>query len=260
MNSPHRARKRFGQHFLSDGGIINDIVDAIAPRSDDILVEIGPGRGEMTQPLAASGALLHAIEFDRDLVAQLRTTLRDYDNVRIHEADALKFDFSTLGENLRVVGNLPYNISTPLLFHLMDFIDRIADLHLMLQKEVVDRMAAVPGTKSFGRLTVMLGCQLQVVPLFDVPPGAFSPPPKVMSSVVALRPLPPGTFVVVDPGKLSALLAAAFGRRRKTLRNALKGIVNSEQLAAAGIDPGLRPEQIEIARWVELANSLERVL
>lgn len=260
MNSPHRARKRFGQHFLSDAGVINDIVSAVAARSDDTLVEIGPGQGAITRPLAASGAELHAIEFDRDLAAQLRVTFQDFENVHIQEADALKFDFATLGDNLRIVGNLPYNISTPLLFHLIQYSERIADLHLMLQKEVVDRMAASPGGKSFGRLTVMLGCHMQVMPLFDVPPDAFSPPPKVMSSVVALRPLPPRTFDVRDSRKLSALLAAAFGKRRKTVRNALKGIVDPDQLAAAGIDPGQRPEEIAIGSWVMLANSANDLL
>jgi len=256
MSRSHQARKRFGQHFLSATSVINDIVESIAPNVDDTLVEIGPGHGAITVPLADTGARLHAVEFDRDLVSPLRDKFAGYDNVTIHEADALKFDFASLGPQIRVVGNLPYNISTPLLFRLIDFKDHIRDLHFMLQKEVVDRMAAAHGNRSYGRLTIMLGCHMQVQPLFDVPPESFTPPPKVMSSVVALRPQPDDVYQVSNNEQFASLVVQAFTKRRKTVRNALRGVASEDQLASAGIDPGTRPEQISIAQWVTLANNL----
>ena len=252
----HRARKRFGQHFLTSDEAIADIVAAIAPLDGQTIVEIGPGRAAITAPLAASGASLHAIEFDRDLVTKLERRFHDRNNVTIHEADALQFDFSSIGDRLRVVGNLPYNISTPLLFHLLSFRNNVADMHFMLQKEVVDRMSATPGNKDYGRLTVMLGCRLEVVALFDVAPGAFTPAPKVMSSVVRLRPLPEGQFDIVDEALLERIVRQAFSRRRKTLRNALEGQAGEAALQAAGIDPGKRPEQIPVTDWIGLANEL----
>ena len=252
----HQARKRFGQHFLSATGVVSDIINAVAAKPDDILVEIGPGLGALTVPLANTGAELHAIEFDRDLAAPLRKKFADFDNVTIHECDALKFDYATLGDDIRIVSNLPYNISTPMLFRLIEYKQHIRDLHLMLQKEVVDRMAAAPGSKRYGRLSIMLGCHMQVQPLFDVPPDAFSPPPKVNSAVVALRPLPDSAFQVLNHGEFSALVTKAFSKRRKTVRNALKGLANDEQLLEAGIDPGSRPEQIAIRNWVALTNRL----
>jgi len=252
----HQARKRFGQHFLTEPDVIEMIVAAVAPAPSEIIVEIGPGEAALTEPLSALAFELHAIEFDRDLAATLRTRFAGRENVRIHEADALKFDFCTLGEDLRIVGNLPYNISTPLLFHLVQFSDRIVDAHFMLQKEVVDRMAASPGTKNFGRLTIMLGYRMETVPLFDVPPEAFSPPPKVVSSVVRMRPLPSGTFDVSNQMLLEALVRLAFTKRRKTLRNALKGMVGPDDLEAAEIDPGRRPEEIPLDAWVRLSNTL----
>ena len=252
----HRARKRFGQHFLVDGDVIERIVAAVAPAEGECIVEIGPGQAAITEPLAALSSELHAIEFDRDLAAALRQRFAGRSNVTIHEADVLDFDFATLGADLRIVGNLPYNISTPVLFHLLEFVGYIRDAHFMLQKEVVDRMAAGPGGRDFGRLTVMLGYRLETVPLFDVPPDAFSPPPKVMSSVVRLRPHPPGTFEAVDPAVLSAIVRAAFSRRRKTLRNALKGTAGIEDIEAAGLSATLRPEQIGIRDWIRLANQL----
>ncbi len=245
----HRPRKRFAQHFLTSPEIVEQIVSAIAPREGEIIVEIGPGQAAITAPLAALATKLHAIEFDRDLAAALTAQYADQAQVTIHEADALKFDYSTLGEKLRIVGNLPYNISTPLLFHLLEYKNCIVDAHFMLQKEVVERMGAAPGNKNFGRLTVMLGCQMEVVPLFDVPPGAFSPPPRVMSSVVRMRPLPAPGFVVVDTELLATIVRAAFSRRRKTLRNALMGVVDVSHIEAADLDPGDRPEQIPIAGW-----------
>jgi len=233
----HRARKRFGQHFLSDW-------------------EIGPGQGAITEPLAERAGHLHVVELDRDLVSQLRKRYGDRDNVTVHEADALQFDFGALGENLRVVGNLPYNISTPLLFHLLKFRDAITDMHFMLQKEVVERMAANPGTKAYGRLGIMLGCHLSIESLFDVGPECFSPPPAVTSAVVRLDPLPPGTFDIADEQGLSTLVATAFMQRRKTLRNSLRKAADAYDFEAVGIDPGQRPEQIAIGDYVRLSNHL----
>ena len=254
--TPLRARKRFGQHFLASPDYIQRIVAAIAPRPGDTLVEIGPGRGAITEPLARSGARLYAIELDRDLARWLEQRLAQAENVSIVEADALRFDFASLGNSLRVAGNLPYNISTPLLFHLLGFADRLDDLHFMLQKEVVDRLAASPGTKDYGRLTIMLGCRMTVEPLFEVPPDAFSPAPKVTSAVVRLRPRPAGEFVVDSESALSKLVARAFSQRRKTLRNALKGVAAPEDLEAVGVDPAARPETVPIAAWAALSNRL----
>lgn len=254
----HRPRKRFGQHFLTSSEIIDQIVAAVAPREGETIVEIGPGQAAITAPLAKLASELHAIEFDRDLAAALQIQYADNDHVIIHEADALKFDFSSLGTDLRIVGNLPYNISTPLLFHLLEYKSCIADAHFMLQKEVVDRMCASPGNKSYGRLTVMLGCQMEVVPLFDVPPSAFSPPPKVTSSIIRMRPIPAPGVEILDKDLLATIVRSAFSRRRKTLRNALQGVVEVSDMAAVGIDPGLRPEQLPIAAWLALANHNSR--
>jgi len=250
----HRPRKRFGQHFLTSPETIDQIVSAIAPREGEVIVEIGPGQAAITKPLAGLASTLHAIEFDRDLAARLKTMFADHDNVTIHEADALNFDFSSLGEKIRVVGNLPYNISTPLLFHLLDYSDHIVDAHFMLQKEVVDRMSAGPGSKNYGRLTVMLGCRLEVVPLFDVPPEAFLPPPKIMSSVVRLRPLADRSFAIEDEHRFAEIVKLAFSKRRKTLRNALQGLLEVADIEAAGLDAGSRPEQVPVEGWVALAN------
>lgn len=250
----HRARKRFGQHFLTSTETIRSIVAAIAPQQGQTIVEIGPGKAAITAPLADSGATLHAVEFDRDLVAKLKRQFADRDNVTVHEADALRFDFASLGDKLRIVGNLPYNISTPLLFHLLTYRKNVEDLHFMLQKEVVERIAASPGSKDFGRLTVMLGCRLEVVPLFDVPPGAFTPPPRVISSVVRMRPLAEGHFDIRDEAAFGNIVRQAFSRRRKTLRNALDGHVTVAELEAAGISPAKRPEEIPVKDWINLAN------
>jgi 16S rRNA (adenine1518-N6/adenine1519-N6)-dimethyltransferase len=198
------------------------------------------------------------VELDRDLAARLRETYSDTANVSVHEGDALAFDFAALGERLRIVGNLPYNISTPLLFHLLRFRNRILDMHFMLQKEVVERMAAEPGSKAYGRLGIMLGCYLNVEPLFDVPPEAFEPAPEVMSAVVRLDPLPPGTYDIDNEAALSTLVATAFMQRRKTLRNALKREADAVDLEAVGIDGGLRPEQVPIIDYIRLCNHLRR--
>ena len=253
----HRPRKRFGQHFLTDPGVVDEIVRSIRPSSSDIVVEIGPGLAAITAPLLADAGRMHAIELDRDLAAQLRQRFQDEPKLTIHEADALRFDYSTLGEGLRVVGNLPYNISTPLLFHLLDYRAHIADMHFMLQKEVVARMAAPPGSRTYGRLGIMLGCYFDIEALFDVDRQAFDPPPDVTSAIVRLTPLPEGTYDVRDAAKLSKLVATAFSQRRKTVRNALKKVADEALLESVGIDPSLRPEAIAIAEYVRLANTLD---
>jgi 16S rRNA (adenine1518-N6/adenine1519-N6)-dimethyltransferase len=224
--SAHRPRKRFGQHFLTDPGIIEAIVRSIAPTQADVVVEIGPGKGAITTPLLARAGTLHAIELDRDLAASLRARYADKANLHLHEADALRFDYSSLGESLRIVGNLPYNISTPLLFHLLAYRERILDMHFMLQKEVVDR-------------------------------SAFDPPPAVTSAIVRLLPLPAGTYDIHNEARLSQLVATAFSQRRKTIRNSLRQVVDEARLRSVGIDPGLRPEAVSIAEYVQLANTLE---
>jgi len=254
----HRARKRFGQHFLTDPGVIDAIVRHIHPARQDVIVEIGPGQGAITDILARQAGHLHAVELDRDLAETLRLRYAGNDAVTIHEADALTFDFASLGEQLRIVGNLPYNISTPLLFHLMNFRERILDMHFMLQKEVVERMAAGPGSKAYGRLGIMLGCHLHIESLFDVDRTAFDPPPAVTSAVVRLDPLPPGTFVIDNEAGLSTLVATAFMQRRKTLRNSLRTLADASDFQVVGIDASLRPEQISIAGYVDLANHLAR--
>ncbi len=255
--SAHRARKRFGQHFLKDPGVIDAIISTIAATENDVVVEIGPGRGAITRSLALCCGTLHAIELDRDLVVKLRRDFENRTNVTIHAADALAFDYATLGESLRIVGNLPYNISTPLLFQLLNQRERIVDMHFMLQKEVVDRMAAAPGSKTYGRLGIMLGCRFQIDALFDVDRLAFDPPPEVTSAVVRLAPLPEGTYDIQDEAILSKLVATAFSQRRKTIRNSLRSMVDESRLQSVGIDPGLRPEAISIAEYVRLANTLE---
>jgi 16S rRNA (adenine1518-N6/adenine1519-N6)-dimethyltransferase len=254
----HRPRKRFGQHFLSDPGTIDAVVQAIDPQPGDTVVEIGPGHGAITDPLARFAGHLHCIEVDRDLAAALRRRFGRLDNVTIHEADALRFDFCTLGDSLRIAGNLPYNISTPLLFHLIDKLDCITDMHFMLQKEVVDRMTAAPGSKAFGRLGIMLGCHLSVEALFDVGPQCFDPPPAVDSAVVRLLPLGSSRPIIDDEKLLGRLVATAFSQRRKTVRNALKTILDDGELRALGIDSGKRPESIPISAYVALANYVSR--
>jgi len=255
--SRHRPRKRFGQHFLTDPGVVDAIISAIAPSHDDVIVEIGPGLGAITRLLAARAGALHAIELDRDLAARLVREFATNSSVTVHEADALNFDYAGLGPSLRIVGNLPYNVSTPLLFQLLRYSAHIVDMHFMLQKEVVDRMAAAPGSKAYGRLGIMLGCHFQIDALFDVDKSAFDPPPKVTSAVVRLAPLPAGTYVIEDEARLSRLVAQAFSQRRKTIRNSLRNVADEALLESVGIDPGLRPEAIAIADYVRLANTLE---
>lgn len=259
MNDPlnHRPRKRFGQNFLHDPGVIQRIVQAIAPQPGDNLVEIGPGQGAITTELLTLVGQMHAIELDRDLVTPLAQRCASLGEIQIHNSDALKYDFSQLAEAdrpLRVVGNLPYNISTPLLFHLLDQSDQILDMHFMLQKEVVDRMAAEPGSKTYGRLTVMLQARAEVNSLFNIGPGAFNPPPKVDSAFVRLLPLNPPPFRIADWDLFSNLVSQAFSQRRKTLRNSLSKILSADTIRAADIDPGSRAEQLSVAEFVKLAN------
>ncbi|HEY0939279.1 MAG TPA: 16S rRNA (adenine(1518)-N(6)/adenine(1519)-N(6))-dimethyltransferase RsmA [Steroidobacter sp.] len=256
----HRPRKRFGQHFLHDPGVIGRIVAAIAPQSQDRMVEIGPGLGALTLPLLERLDELHAVEIDRDAIAHLREVTLNDPRLHIHSADVLTFSFAHIyeqggGRPLRLVGNLPYNISTPLLFHLIEQRQYILDMHFMLQKEVIDRMAAAPGSEHYGRLTVMLAPWVRVEPLFDIGPGAFRPPPKVISTVARLTPHAT-PLDVGDARQFTAVVAAAFSQRRKTLRNALKPLLDAEDIAAAGIDPGLRAEVLSPPQFVALGRRL----
>jgi len=251
------ARKRFGQHFLHDRGIIERIVNAIDPQPGDRLVEIGPGHGALTLPLLARAGRLEAIEIDRDLPGPLLERAREIGDLTIHQGDALRFDFVALrgaGPKLRVCGNLPYNISTPLLFHLLAARDAIADMHFMLQKEVVDRMAASPDDDDYGRLTVMLAADCRVEKLFKVPPGAFNPPPRVDSAIVRLVPLDAPPFPLPDRRRYAQVVAAAFSMRRKTLRNSLQGLVDAAGFVTAGIDPQRRAETLSPAEFGRLAE------
>ena len=250
----HQARKRFGQNFLSDPNIIRKIVDAIAPQAGQRMVEIGPGLAAMTDPLLARLGTLDVVEIDRDLIALLKERYRP-EAVTIHEGDALKFDFGTLGPDLRIVGNLPYNISTPILFHLAEFADQVRDMTFMLQKEVVMRMVAEPGSSEYGRLSVMLQYRFRMGRMFDVPPGAFRPAPKVMSSIVRLVPRPSDTLAARDEALLGKIVTAAFGQRRKTLRNTLRDFIDEAGLSALGIDPGQRAERLSVADYVAIANA-----
>ena len=250
------VRKRFGQHFLHDPGVIRRIIDAVAPASGERIVEVGPGRGALTWSLMERARDLDVIEIDRELARSLQADSRAQAHLRVHVENVLDTDFVRLrgdGPPLRIVGNLPYNISTPLLFHLLDQRAAIADMHFMLQKEVVDRMAAEPGGKEYGRLTVMLAAYAQVEGLFEVGPGAFQPRPKVWSAIVRLRPSPQPRFAIGNDSVLRALVTAAFSHRRKTLRNGLKGLLTGEDIETCGIDPQLRPETLAPAQFGRLA-------
>jgi 16S rRNA (adenine1518-N6/adenine1519-N6)-dimethyltransferase len=251
-----RARKRFGQHFLHDPGVIRRIVDTVAPLPGERIVEVGPGRGALTWGLLERATSLDVIEIDRDLAQSLKADARAKSGLRVHIESVLDTDFVRLrggGEPLRIVGNLPYNISTPLLFRLLNQRAAIADMHFMLQKEVVDRMAAQPGGKEYGRLTVMLAAYAEVEGLFEVGPGAFQPPPRVWSAIVRLRPAPQPRFEIGNDGVLRKLVTAAFSHRRKTLRNGLKGLLTPQDIEACGIDPQLRPETLAPAQFGLLA-------
>lgn len=254
----HQARKRFGQNFLHDQRVIDRIITCISPQSSDLLVEIGPGQAALTKPLINSGAELHLLEIDRDLVSKLQTEFADTPNVSIHSGDALRANFPEItgGRPFRLIGNLPYNISTPLIFHVLQWHEQVIDMHFMLQKEVVDRMAAGPGSRTYGRLSVMTQFRCKITPLFDVLPESFSPVPKVCSSIVRLEPL---KHSPADPGSfknLERVVTAAFSQRRKTLRNSLRDVLNADQIGAAGIDPGQRAEQLSLSQFAALARSL----
>ena len=251
-------KKQLGQHFLHDRNVIDKIVLAVSPKPGESLVEIGPGQGAITFPLLARHGALTVIEFDRDLITPLSEAAHGIGELTIVHKDVLRVDFAKLaGEHrLRLVGNLPYNISTPILFHVLEHAGAIIDMHFMLQKEVVDRMAAAPGSKVYGRLSVMLQAICEVEPLFVVPPQAFRPPPKVESAVVRLRPRPAESIGISDVVLFEHLVRNAFGQRRKTLRNAVQALCTGEQISAAGIRPELRAEQLSVAEFINLSNFL----
>jgi 16S rRNA (adenine1518-N6/adenine1519-N6)-dimethyltransferase len=251
-----RPKKRYGQHFLHDPGTIDRIVRTIAPQRGERLVEIGPGRGAISAALLEAAGELDVIEIDPEVVPQLQRRCEGRGVLRVHLADALEFDLRALrgaGRRLRIAGNLPYNISTPLLFRLLEQLDAIADMHFMLQKEVVARMAAQPGGAEYGRLTVMLAPYVRVMPQFDIGTGAFTPAPRVQSTFFKLEPLVDPPFPLDDRAASAQVVAAAFSQRRKTLRNSLRGLLPAEAIAAAGIDPGARPETIAPAGFAALA-------
>jgi 16S rRNA (adenine1518-N6/adenine1519-N6)-dimethyltransferase len=250
----HRPRKRFSQNFLTDRHYIERIVGAIAPSRNDNVVEIGPGRGALTRPLLDRLVALTAIEIDRDLAASLRAEFAP-DRLRLIVADALTVDLGSLGTKLRVVGNLPYHVSSPLLFHCARHEQAILDMHFMLQAEVVDRMAARPGTPEYGRLSVMLQSLFSVDKVFRVPAGAFNPVPLVDSAVVRLRPLEQRPLLR-ERAAFEAVVAAAFGQRRKTLRNAVQRLIDAERLQSIGIDPGVRGETLSVAQFAAIANAI----
>lgn len=255
MPQGHIARKRFGQNFLSDSGIIRQIITAINPRPGEHVVEIGPGLGALTVPLQAVCGHLHVVEIDRDLIARLKLTWSPA-QLTIHEGDALKFDFSSLPAPLRVIGNLPYNISTPLLFHFAAYAERVRDMTFMLQKEVVDRMVAEPDSEAYGRLSVMLQYRFNMASLFDVPPTAFKPAPKVTSAIVWMQPKPAAECACRDEALFGRIVTAAFGQRRKTLRNTLRDLVSDEDFVATGINPQARGETLSVDDYVRLTNHL----
>jgi 16S rRNA (adenine1518-N6/adenine1519-N6)-dimethyltransferase len=254
--SQHIPRKRFGQNFLQDASVIENIVHAVNPQPDDVVIEIGPGLGAITKPLLDRLPHLHVAEIDRDIIARLKKEFPP-ERLTIHEGDALKFDFGSISDGaFKIVGNLPYNISTPLLFHLASFGQRVTDMHFMLQKEVVDRMLAEPSTTDFGRLTVMLQYRFEMELVLNVPPDAFWPPPKVDSAVVRMIPAPGRCGVAHNEKALEELVTKAFSQRRKTLRNNLKGVLELADFEALGIDPGLRPENLAVEDFVRMANHL----
>lgn len=256
----HRPRKRFGQNFLHDPGVIRRIVAAIQPLRGEHIVEIGPGLGALTLPLLQAAGELDVIELDRDLIPKLTEYCAGHGVLRIHNADALRFDFAHLasdGRKLRIVGNLPYNISTPLLFHLLDQASCIQDMYFMLQKEVVERMISAPGGSDYGRLSVMLQYRCAMEKLFNVGPGAFSPAPKIESAVVRLTPYATPPVTIKDEARFAALVKQAFSQRRKTLRNTLRGLLTETQLIALDIDPGLRAQTLSLEQYALLSNAVD---
>ncbi len=251
----HRARKRFGQNFLADASVVRRIVEAVDPRPGDNVVEIGPGLAALTGDLVARAGRISAVEIDRDLAARLRERFGP-DALALHEADALEFDFRSLGPDLRIVGNLPYNISSPLLFRFADIAGFVRDIHVMLQREVVARMTAAPATSDYGRLTVMLQATFRIERLMIVPPGAFRPAPKVESAVARLVPLGDGAPRIGDPALFARVVAAAFMQRRKTLRNALSSVCTTQAMERAGVDPSARGETLSVADFVRLTDAV----
>lgn len=251
----HKAKKSFGQNFLVDQNIIADIVRCIRPEANDSMVEIGPGLGALTRPLLKQLNKLHVVEIDRDIIARLKT---DYpqDKIVIHEGDALKFDFGELAAPLRIVGNLPYNISSPLLFHFASYATRIIDMHFMLQNEVVERMVAAPSTPEYGRLSVMLQYRFYMEKLLDVPPQSFRPAPKVDSAIVRMIPMPADKIAVQNETLFAQVVATAFGQRRKTIRNTLKAFLAEEDFVGLGIDAQLRAENLGVAEYSRITNLL----
>jgi 16S rRNA (adenine1518-N6/adenine1519-N6)-dimethyltransferase len=255
----HLPRKRFGQNFLHDAGIIRHIISSLETQHSDHYVEIGPGHGAITQPLASQVKQLDVIEIDRDLAAELQAQTW-FGDIKLHRADALKFDFSNIAhppEMLRLVGNLPYNISTPLLFHILTQHHLFTDVHVMLQKEVVQRMTATPGNKNYGRLTVALAARCKVESLFIIKPGAFTPAPKIDSAFARLTPLEHPLITPTEQNTFDTLLRHAFGQRRKQLGNALQELLSIEQIKAAGINPQHRAETLSVFEFIELSHQLE---
>jgi len=253
----HQAKKRFGQNFLVDEQIISEIISAIRPRTENNIVEIGPGLGALTRPLLKILNLLHVVEIDRDIIARLES---DYPKKKlvIHAGDALEFDFSTLPAPLRIIGNLPYNISSPLLFHIASYAERITDMHFMLQNEVVERMVAEPSTPEYGRLSVMLQYRFQMEKMLDVTPDSFRPAPKVNSAVVRMIPLSASAITVRNEKLFAAIVRTAFGQRRKTLRNTLRGYLNEADFVALGIDAQLRAENLAVKEFASVSNYLNQ--
>jgi len=258
--SAHKAKKKFGQNFLVDERIIGDIISVIRPEPDDNMVEIGPGLGALTRPLLKKLNHLHVVEIDRDIIARLQ---QDYpqENAKakltIHAGDALEFDIATLPVPLRIVGNLPYNISSPLLFHFAAYAGRILDMHFMLQNEVVERMVAEPSTPAYGRLSVMLQYRFRMEKLLDAPPESFRPAPKVDSAIVRMLPLPTSEIAVRNEKLFAAIVRTAFGQRRKTLRNTLRGYLDEADFENLGINPQLRAENLAVADFIKVANYLD---
>ena len=252
----HKAKKKFGQNFLVDQNIIADIIGVIRPEADDNLVEIGPGLGALTRPLLKRLKHLHVVEIDRDIIARLENDYpqgQEDSKLIIHAGDALKFDFATLGTPLRIVGNLPYNISSPLLFHFAAYAERITDMHFMLQNEVVERMVAAPSTPAYGRLSVMLQWRFHMEKLLDVPPDSFRPAPKVDSAIVRMIPLPADKIIVRNEKLFGAIVGTAFGQRRKTLRNTLRSVLNEAEFEQLGVNPQLRAENLSVEAYASIA-------
>jgi 16S rRNA (adenine1518-N6/adenine1519-N6)-dimethyltransferase len=251
----HLAKKRFGQNFLTDKAIINSLIEAISPQPDDLMVEIGPGLGALTQPLLTKLSHLHVVEIDRDII-QWMQNFYPTDKISIHNSDVLKFDFTQIGQLIRIVGNLPYNISSPILFRLLENTNQIIDMHFMLQKEVVERMVALPSTPEYGRLSVMLQYRLKMEYLITVPPEAFEPAPKVESAFVRCIPHQALPYPAKDEALFAKVVLAAFGQRRKTLRNTLKGLLDDEGFSKLNIDSQLRAENLSVSQFVAIANFL----